>query len=384
MSRGSDLVCLSHLRWGFVFQRPNHLMVRAARDHRVFFVEEPFYGDHPTDLMTEVVMDGLTVCTPQLPAGTDPDVAVALQRSLLHDFMRSRGIERPILWFYTPMAVPLAHGVEASLVVYDCMDELTGFHGAPVELVSRERALFAQADLVFTGGKRLYEAKRTLHPSVYAYPSSVDAAHYARARALQTEPDDQRDIPHPRVGYFGVIDERIDLDLLASLADARPEYHLVMVGPVVKIDEATLPRRPNLHYLGGKKYDDLPDYLGGWDVAMMPFALNDATAFISPTKTLEYLAAGRPVVSTAIRDVVDPYGEEGVVSIADAEGFPAAIDAALCTDAARHSAACDVVVARTSWDKTWRSMARRIETSFADRPSNPLRVATEREPCSTT
>lgn len=384
MSRGLDLVCLSHLRWGFVYQRPNHLMARAAREHRVFFVEEPVYGDSPAGFVTEVVAGGLTVCTPQLPAGTDADAALALQRSLLREFMRSRAIERPILWFYTPMAVPLTHGVEASLVVYDCMDELSGFRGAPVELVARERALFAQADLVFTGGKRLYEAKRALHPAVHPYPSSVDAAHYERARDLSTEPDDQRSIPHPRVGYFGVIDERIDLDLIASLADARPDYHFVMVGPVVKIEEDSLPRRPNVHYLGGKKYDELPDYLGGWDVAMMPFALNEATAFISPTKTLEYLAAGRPVVSTAIRDVVDPYGEEGLVLVADAEGFPAAIDAALCTDAARHCAACDAVVARTSWDKTWRSMSRRLETSFADRPSRAPRAATEAESCSTT
>ena len=387
MRPNEDLLCLSHLRWGFVYQRPNHLMERFADHRRVFFLEEPLSTmeeDSWAHMEVREERPGLFVCTPRLPEGTSAENSVVLQRALLEELVREYRMRRPMLWFYTPMAVPLTHGVEASLVVYDCMDELTGFRGASRELAARERALFARADLVFTGGKRLYEAKRALHPSVHAYPSSVDAAHYERARALPAEPDDQRGIPHPRIGYFGVIDERIDLELLASLADARPDYHLVMVGPVVKIDDASLPRRPNIHYLGSKKYDELPDYLGGWDVAMMPFALNEATAFISPTKTLEYLAAGRPVVSTAIRDVVEPYGVEGVVRVANTEGFPTAIDAALRTDAVRHRAACDAVVARTSWDKTWRSMSRRLETSFADRPIRAPRAATEAESCSTT
>src|SRR5690606_28943889 len=103
-----------------------------------------------------------------------------------------------------------------------------------------------------------------------------------------------------RIGYAGVIDERIDLVLLDQVARARPDYQFVMLGPIAKIDPATLPQRGNIHYLGSKKYADLPRYLAGWDVAMMPFALNDATRFISPTKTPEYLAAGRRVVSTAI------------------------------------------------------------------------------------
>ena len=371
MNRAADLICLSHLRWGFVYQRPNHLMARAARERRVFFFEEPVHGRGPARLEMNQVASGLHVCTPHLPEGTSAQEGEQIQRALLADMARANGVERPIVWSYTPMALPLTDVVDPALVVYDCMDELSAFRGAPPELVARERKLFHKADLVFTGGHSIYEAKRAHHRAVHAFPSSVDAMHFERARLAQSEPDDQREIPRPRIGFFGVIDERLDLDLLASLADARPNYQFVMIGPVVKIEESSLPRRPNIHYLGGKKYDELPDYLGGWDVAMMPFALNEATRFISPTKTLEYLAAGRPVVSTAIRDVVRPYGEADVVRIADASGFPEAIDAALRTDRRAHHATCDAVVSQTSWDKTWRSMSRLIEDAMRDRSRQP-------------
>ena len=176
--------------------------------------------------------------------------------------------------------------------------------------------MLARADLVFTGGQSLYEAKRGQHPRVFAFPSSVDAAHFARARRATDDPADQAAIPHPRLGFFGVIDERMDLDLLAAIADARPDWHLVIIGPVVKVDPASYRERANIHYLGKKDYQELPGYLAGWDVALLPFAINESTRFISPTKTPEYLAAGKPVVSTPIRDVVRPYGMRGLVHIA--------------------------------------------------------------------
>lgn len=355
------VVCLSHLRWGFVYQRPNHLMTRCALSRPVLFVEEPVHHDGAAELALEVVAPGVTVVTPRLPPAVPADVSEVLQRRLLEGLLRERGVRAPWLWFYTPMALPLASGLAPSLVVYDCMDELSAFAHAPPALRERERALMERADLVFTGGQSLYEARRDRHPAVHAFPSSVDAAHFGRALDGLSEPDDQRDLPRPRVGFFGVIDERMDLDLLARLADARPSCQIVMVGPVVKIDPASLPRRPNLHWLGPKPYAALPAYLAGWDAAIMPFALNDSTRFISPTKTLEYLAAGRPVVSTAVRDVVRPYGERGLVAIADADGFPRAVDEALAADGAAHRRAAAEVVGATSWDKTWRAMARLME-----------------------
>ena len=355
----TDLICFSHLRWGFVFQRPNHLMVRFARRQRTFFVEEPRFENGLTEPRMDVIREpgGPFVCVPWLPEGTPERAREGIQRRLLRRLMRERAVRPQVLWFYTPMMLPLAEGLSAPLVVYDCMDELSGFHGAPPELLEREAELFRRADVVFTGGHSLYQAKRSKHPNVHPFPSSVDAEHFARARTAQPDPEDQAGLPRPRLGFFGVIDERMDLGLVAGLANARPDWQIVMMGPVVKIDPATLPQRPNLHWLGGKQYGELPSYLAGWDVAIMPFARNASTEFISPTKTLEYLAAGKPVVSTAIRDVVHPYGVEGLARIADdVEEFVAACEAALAEDPTPRRQAGDAFVARTSWDATWSRM----------------------------
>jgi len=248
------------------------------------------------------------------------------------------------------------------------MDELTAFQGASPLLRGLESELMLRADLVFTGGQSLYEAKRDRHSRVYAFPSSIDASHFRAAREIAEEPADQTSIPHPRLGFFGVIDERLDIGLLEEVARMRPEWQLVMIGPVVKIDPASLPRRDNIHYLGMKSYEELPAYLSGWDVALLPFARNDSTRFISPTKTPEYLAAGRPVVSTSIRDVVRPYGQEGYVRIADtAEEFVAACEAALAEDATARQERVDPFLAQNSWDITWESMSALIDGAVTAR-----------------
>ncbi|WP_437751961.1 glycosyltransferase family 1 protein [Sorangium sp. So ce1389] len=379
---GPDLICLSHLRWNFVFQRPNHLMSRFAQEKRVYFVEEPVFEDGPPRLETRHIEANLTVVVPHLTHGTEPEEALAQQRRLLNSLVKEQEIRHPILWFYTPMSLPIAADVEPSLVVYDCMDELSAFRGAPPLLRDRERELFARADLVFTGGQSIYEAKRTQHPSVHAFPSSVDAAHFTRAREESLDPEDQRGIARPRLGFFGVIDERLDVELVARVAEERPDFQLVMLGPVVKIDPATLPRRPNIHWLGQKSYQELPAYLGGWDVAIMPFALNEATRFISPTKTLEYLAAGKSVVSTAIRDVVTPYGDKKAVHIADASTFAAAVEAALAEPEEARLAIANEMVSATSWDKTWRSMSKLMSDALQAKRSAAVRTEGN-VPCST-
>jgi glycosyltransferase involved in cell wall biosynthesis len=368
--RKPDLVCLSHLRWDFVYQRPQHLMTRFARDRRVFFVEEPLPGEGPPRLDVGERLGGVQVAVPRLPAGLSPEAAEAAQAELLQGLLAAQGVTEYVLWLYTPMALGFAGGLRPAAVVYDCMDELSLFRGAPRELVERERDLLARADLVFTGGQSLYEAKRERHPSVHAFPSSIDAEHFGRARGPLPEPEDQAGIPRPRLGYFGVIDERIDLDLLAAVAEARPDWHLVMIGPVVKIDPATLPRRPNLHYLGMKGYGDLPAYLAGWDAALMPFAANESTRFISPTKTPEYLAGGRPVISTPIRDVVRPYGELGLVEIADdPDSWIAAAERAMACCGAGGSGReewlrrVDALLAGGSWSRTQGEMSGLIDAA---------------------
>ena len=276
---------------------------------------------------------------------------------------------RIVRWYYTPMMLPFSRSVEAVCTVYDCMDELANFRFAPPELIPLEQELFAAADLVFTGGYSLYEAKRMAHDAVYPFPSSVDRAHFLQARESQADPADQAGLPRPRLGFYGVVDERMDLDLLAGIADARPEWALVVVGPVVKIDQADLPRRANIHYLGGKTYAELPLYAAGWDVALMPFAINESTRFISPTKTPEYLAAGLPVVSTPIVDVARHYGElEGVQIAAGVEGFVVACERALALRAGPPAAwrdAVDAALAELSWDNVADRMKALIDEAVA-------------------
>jgi UDP-galactopyranose mutase len=369
-----DLVCLSHLRWNFVFQRPQHLMVRFARERRVFFVEEPVFdaAEPRLDAQTDIVH----VVTPHLPPGLRPSLVQRVLQRLLRSFCRSWQIDRPLVWCYTPMAWPLMEDIPASAVVYDCMDELSGFAGASPELRARERDLIARADVMFTGGHSLYEAKRALHPNVHPFPSSVDVAHFGRARAWAGDPADQQAIGRPRIGFCGVIDERMNRDLVREVAAARPDWHFVMIGPIVKIDESGVPRGANLHYLGMKSYEDLPAYLGGWDVAMLPFAHNAATRFISPTKTPEYLAAGCPVVSTSIRDVVRPYGERGLVSIADTPAeFIDAIARTLAPGGRDCLARADALLATQSWDLTWAAMNDLILEAESSRPSARPRPA---------
>jgi glycosyltransferase involved in cell wall biosynthesis len=354
-----DLLCLCHLRWNFVFQRPQHLMTRFAAARRVFFLEEPVFGS-ALPLLGAKWSGTVCVLTPQLPdamRGAEGEREIS---KLLRDTLEEEGVAHPVLWVYTPMMLPLADGIRASATVYDCMDELSSFAFAPPELAARERSLLDRADLVFTGGQSLYEAKRARHPRVHAFPSSVDVPHFAKAREPQAEPDDQSIVPRPRLGYCGVIDERMDLDLIRGIAERRPDWQIVMVGPTAKLSPEQLPRAGNIHYLGMKSYDDLPSYLAGWDVAILPFARNDATRFISPTKTPEYLAAGRPVVSTSVRDVVRPYGDAGLVRIADSpDAFVNAAELALAEGGP--PAAADRYLATLSWDRTWSAMNTLLE-----------------------
>ncbi len=370
------LVVFSHLRWNFVWQRPQHLLSRLARRWRLVFVEEPVTGADEACLERLQPCAGVQVWRPHVTGaahGFHDDHLPALQQ-LLTQAMREERVRDFWTWFYTPMAYPLACELPARGVVYDCMDELSAFRNAPRQLVQRENALFKAADLVFTGGPSLYNAKRERHPCVHCFPSSVDAKHFARA--TQDHPL-QANLPRPRLGWCGVIDERVDLALVATLADARPDWQVMMVGPIVKIDPGSLPRRENIHWLGQQSYDDLPEFISGWDVCLLPFALNEATRFISPTKTLEYMACGRPAVSTPIRDVVEPYSQ--VVSIAaTAEDFIHACEAILARserERACHADAMAEVVARTSWDATADAMAALIEQADAQRQGTASRPA---------
>jgi UDP-galactopyranose mutase len=360
----ATLLCFSHLRWNFVFQRPQHLMNRFAREMNVIYWEEPV-DIGPKDTAFLQVRDAqdasnVRVVVPHLPEGMPDDAREAALKRLLDAHVAS--IRGPLIaWYYTPMLLPFSRHLDVDATVFDAMDELSKFKFAPVKLLELEQELIDRADVVFTGGSSLYEAKKDRHDNVHCFPSSVDRAHFCKARARMFDPADQEDLPRPRLGFYGVIDERFDTDLLDKVAAMRPDWSFVMVGPVVKIAPEDLPKRHNIHYLGGKTYDQLPSYLAGWDVALMPFAMNESTQFISPTKTPEYLAGGRPVVSTPIKDVVRTYGElEGVKIASTPEEFVAACEDALELSRNRESgwlAEADLMLSAASWDTTQARMS---------------------------
>jgi len=374
------VVTFSHLRWNFVYQRPQHLLSRLAARHPVAFIEEPeFDPDGPPRWERSSPRPNVTVYRPRTPVrapGFHVDQFPVVE-PLIQELGAELGTSNVLAWLYTPMALPLARILDPDAVVYDCMDELSLFLGAPPELLSHEAALLEYADLMFTGGPSLFRAKQSRHPNVHCFPSSVDAAHFRLTgdNGLPvSEAEDQAELPYPRLGFYGVIDERLDLEIVDRMAKARPDWHIVLVGPVVKVDPERLPRRPNIHYFGQRTYEELPRYLAGWDVCLLPFARNDATRFISPTKTLEYMAAELPIVSTPIADVAEPYGHIVYLGSTPDE-FLAACDAALTSSPAertRRAVQMRRVLARTSWDVTVDAMEKLLDQAMVDSPATRI------------
>jgi protoporphyrinogen oxidase/glycosyltransferase involved in cell wall biosynthesis len=362
----ASIIVFSHLRWDFVYQRPQQLMSRLAKHYRIVFVEEPEYGAGASRLSLSTPLPNVTVCRPRTPVRATGfhDDQLAVLQPLLSQLTQ---FDEPIAWFYTPMALPLLQQLHPRLVVYDCMDELAAFKNAPKQLLQRETALLSRADLVLAGGPSLYQAKRGRHANIHCLPSSIDAAHFSQARNRGAEHPMLDGIARPRLGYFGVIDERFDAGIIAALAETRPEWQIVLVGPVSKIDAASLPRRPNIHYLGQQSYQDLPRFLAGWDVCLIPFALNEATRYISPTKVLEYMAAELPIVSTAIADVVLPYGDTVAIA-SDADAFMLACQAALAMPLDERAVLAEkmrLIVATTSWDATVERICALLESTVS-------------------
>lgn len=359
-----NLMCFSHLRWDFVFQRPQHLLSRFGKDMNVYFFEEPLFDSDQEDYLNiSVKEEKLRVITPHLcKHKNERGLTVSAITALLANFFKKSVLEDWTFWYYTPMAFQFSEKFKPKLTVYDCMDELSAFKFAPEELPALEKRLMNRADLVFTGGHSLYEAKKDQHNNIFPFPSSIEKEHFAKARKQCREPKDQACINGQKIGFYGVIDERFDIELIRGIAEQRPDWQLMLIGPVVKIDEATLPKYSNIHYLGQRSYDELPAYLSGWDVALIPFLLNDSTRYISPTKTPEYLAAGIPVVSTSIKDVIKPYGIKKLVSIATGVNeFIQAIDLELNKPNRKAwLTKVDQFLSNISWDDTYMDMHKQI------------------------
>ena len=368
-----NLLCFSHLRWDFVYQRPQHLMTRFSDIAAVYFMEEPIVIDTDQSyLAISKREENLWVCVPHVPQDLNRSQLNNELANLLEFFFLGRNPADFIFWYYTPMALEFSKDFKSGLTVYDCMDELSAFKFAPDDLKYMEHMLFEKADIVFTGGRSLFEAKKELHNNIFPFPSSIDKKHFNTARQEQSEPDDQANIKGPKIGFYGVIDERFDISLIENIADERPDWNLVIIGPVVKIDPAQLPVRSNIFYLGSKSYQELPSYLSGWDVAMVPFLINESTRFVSPTKTPEYLCAGRPVVSTPIKDIIDPYEKNDLVSIAnDSTAFIQAIEYWLrCENKGEWLERADHFLLTMSWDITFTDMSLNMAQTYVSKHIN--------------
>jgi glycosyltransferase involved in cell wall biosynthesis len=357
-SKNFDIVAYSHLRWDYVYQRPQQILERIGQSHKVLYIEQPIdhVSLHGVPSIVEV-SENITVLQPRIDHGKFLDE----YEELTLRFMKRLNIERPVLWFYGPGFEKLTDRVPHSLVVYDCMDEHSAFKGTNEGIIRNEMNLLKKADVVFTGGKSLFEAKKEHNPNVHCFPSSVDLEHFRKSLDPETTvPEDLLSIPKPTVAYYGVIDERTDLDLLTGIADLMPDISFVMIGPVIyaKINADKLPERKNIYYLGGKPYADLPNYLKGIDICMMPFALNRSTQFISPTKTLEYMAGLKPIISTPVTDVVRDYSEM-VYIVNNAEEFKKAVEYYLNEtpeEESKRKYLEESVLRSTSWDRTVREM----------------------------
>lgn len=365
-----NLLCFSHLRWDFVFQRPQHILTRFAKNYNVFYMEEPIFGqDQEPKLVTFKKTANLTILVPHLSAGLSDEEINLYTEKLLTNFLLGAKLEAWTFWYYTPLALEFSRDFKPAVTVFDCMDELSAFKFAPKSLQKLEKELLQKADVVFTGGQSLYAAKKAQHSNIWPVPSSIEKEHFLQAREDLDEPADQQEISGFKIGFYGVIDERLDLDLIKSVAGERPDWQIILIGPVVKVDPATLPQNKNIHYLGQKSYAELPAYLKGWNVAWLPFAINESTQFISPTKTPEYLAAGKPVVSSAIRDVAIPYGQKKLVNIAsDCPGFVKEIDRlSKVADNSKWLEQVDEFLKDLSWDNTQQFMEDQVMLAMKDR-----------------
>ena len=354
-----QLVCFSHLSWKFVYQRPQHLLSRFTKKYDVYYIEEFVYNNETDGYYINVTDENVTVIVPHLNSHkTSVQDDILRKEIVIKNVFIKQAIYSYIFWYYTPMALSFTHNFTPLATVYDCMDELSAFKFAPPEIKLLEAQLFTKADVVFTGGNNLYKAKQAKHYNIHCFPSSIDKAHFKAARDFKNELPDQSTIPHPRLGFYGVIDERFDIELIQQAADAKPDWHFVLIGPIIKIDTAILPQNKNIHYLGSKTYKELPGYLSGWDIAIIPFAINESTRYISPTKTPEYLAGGKPVISTAITDVIDPYQTLGLVHIIqNADEFVRVATAELSiTNKSEWLAQVDEYLGAISWDATWSRM----------------------------
>lgn len=366
-----DMVCFSHLRWNFVYHRPQHLLTRFAKCMRVFYIEEPVFHASSDRYDITLTPENITIVVPHLEGDYKQFNVMERLHTLLQELFAEEKINSYIFWYCNPEAICFTEQFSPHLVVYDCLDELAAFSPLPNAVHECENTLLKSADLVFTSGQSLFESKKKLHNNIHVFPNSVDKKHFEAARSIKFDPPDQDAIPHPRIGFFGTLDERFDINLLTKIGQLKPSWHFVIIGPVVRIDPTTLPHMSNIHYLGQKRYEELPHYIAGWDLATILYVHDEKTRHANPTKTEEYLCAGKPVISTPINDVIRYYGNTELVRIAGtAEEFIRVAESQLKLedkDISEWIMRVDSQLLHHSWNKTWSEMMSIMGTALAEK-----------------
>lgn len=359
------LLCFAPIKWESVFQRPQHLMSYAAKKWRVFYIQEPEFERETTEPEMDVKelkkYKNLYVVSPKLPTALSKNDTEKAMLNLLNRLCYEHSIQNYGIWYYTPVSNHYTTDLYPRVVVYDC---ITPIRTTQPALTDIENELISQSDLVFTNGKTLFEAKRDWHPQVYNFPSSIDKEHFMQARLELPEPADMEEILYPRLGLYGAIDECFDVELLRALSARRPDWQFVLIGPVVGIDEGALPKAENIHFLGERSYQELPSYISGWNAALMLVSTEKASQTHIPTRTPEYLAAFKPIVSTPVPDIFSPYEEMGLVNTAsNVFEFETAIEEALSYDKRKEwKKTIDDFLKTHSWDVTWQQMRHLIKT----------------------
>jgi len=382
------IICFSHLTWDRnLFQRPQQLMLRFSKRFNVLYVSGYSCRQFFIDLFRRKkthsyhVTDNLAVYSPFAlpPIKKYSSITIRLNKILL-SFLVKRRLKKlkfkdPILWIYHPRYIDAIGKFKEELIIYDCMDDFTSLlsdYEDRERNIKDERALLKKADMVFAGGYSIAELKRDSREHIHVFPSAVEIYHFKKARSDNLEmPDDITDIPHPILGYWGAIDERVDHELLKRLAMKHPEWSIVLLGPIVRHkagDLSYLKEIKNIFWLGPKDYSLLPNYAKAFDVCLIPFVLSREGKFLSPTKTLEYLATGKPVVSTPITDVVRFY--DGVVGIADGpDEFGMAVRRCMEEDNASMKQKRICFTENKSWEDTAEKMEKLILDKIEEKSS---------------
>lgn len=366
-----DLICLAIIDWHFRFQRPQQLATQFARNgHRAFYTRLTFAGaEHPTvdvhplgERVYEIVLPGEATTNIYRDDLCDPTLSQAFDA--LRDFIRQHSIAEAICLVQHPFWTPLAHRLKERYgwkIVYDCMDDHSGFQYTHPEIVSREQALISSSDLVVASSRALFEYLSAQHSNCLLLPNAGDYAHFSRLPPRDASPI--ASLPRPVIGYYGAIAEWFDLEAVRCAAMAHPKWSFVLIGHTFGSNVQQLGDLANIHLLGEKKYAELPGFLAAFDVCVIPFLRTPLTEATNPVKVFEYLAAGKPIVARELPEL-EPLRDTVRLYTTPAE-FASELERAVRDDSPAQVAQRQSVARANTWEQRYQLLVPRLEMLYA-------------------